>query len=248
MPYYSGQGKLFVVERLAGGVKGKMRWVGNVPELALRFEIDALEHKESWSGARVTDVRITRENKAGVTFTIERFDRDNLALALWGLGTAVAGAAVTAEVLPTGLIVGDAASLAHPKVSAVTVKDSAGTPATVDAAHYTLDADQGVITILNLASYTQPFTVDYTYAGYDRVTMYTGAQPEVWLHFAGLNTADANKPVVVELYKVRLDPLNELGIINDELAQMQLEGSALADDTKIADTALGQFGRILMAA
>jgi hypothetical protein len=59
-----------------------------------------------------------------------------------------------------------------------------------------------------------------------------------------MNSADSGKIVSIDLYKVNINPSKELSLITDDLAQMQIEGSALLDSTKPSSAALGQFGAI----
>jgi len=70
---------------------------------------------------------------------------------------------------------------------------------------------------------------------------------EYWLRFAGVNTAVSGSPaVVVDLYRVRLSPAAEVGLITDDIAQFALEGSVLADTTKTQSGNFGQFGRMVL--
>ncbi|MEW5708778.1 MAG: hypothetical protein AB1830_07725 [Pseudomonadota bacterium] len=245
--YFSGQGKLFVAA-VSGGVPGPFRFVGNVPELTIQMETDVLEHKESSSGQRLTDLRLIREKTASFSATLEDFSEENLALALYGTNTQIAAGNVTGEAFPNPVANGDYVRLAKQKVSSVVIKDSAATPATLTpGTHYEVaSADHGTIKILNIGTFVQPFKADYSYAQVQNINLFTQAQPQVWLRFEGLNTADANKPVLVELYKCAPNPLNELALIGEEIAQMQLEGSVLYDETKVSDTVLGQFGRVVL--
>ena len=70
-------------------------------------------------------------------------------------------------------------------------------------------------------------------------------QPERYLRLEGLNTAQGNAKVLVELYRVAFDPLKEISFISDDYNKFEMEGSLLADATKPFDAALGQFGRII---
>ena len=65
------------------------------------------------------------------------------------------------------------------------------------------------------------------------------------LRLEGINTAQGNAKVLVELYRVAFDPLKEISFISDEYNKFELEGSLLADTTKPYDAVLGQFGRIV---
>ena len=52
------------------------------------------------------------------------------------------------------------------------------------------------------------------------------------MRFEGLNTAEENAPVLVEVFNFLTDPLKELSLISDSVQQFVLEGSVLADSTK----------------
>lgn len=247
MSYFSGQGKLFVAE-LTNGLPGPFRWVGNVPDFKPAFENSKLEHKESYSGQRLLDKTITTEVKAKVSATLEEWSPENLALAVRATSAAVAAGNVVGEVLPSGLIAGDVVALKKQKVSAVVVKDSAGSPATlvVDVDYKILDADFGTIEIIDPTGFVQPFKVDYANALTNSTAFFSAGATEVAIRFEGVNTADNNKKVLAEIYKVALDPTKELGLITNDLGQFVLEGNALVDPTKSAnDPVFGQFGRIL---
>jgi hypothetical protein len=248
MPYWSGQGKVYIATTTAG-VPGVFRYVGNCPILNVALETDVLEHKESTSGQRLTDLRIIRGKSAKFTFTIEEFEKKNLALALYGADSTIAGSTVTAEVFTT-VAVGDYVKTARQDLSSIVIKDSAGTPATLTLnTHYEItSAKHGTIKFINLASFTQPFKIDYTYATVTNVNMFTAGFADRWVKFDGLNTVDTNKACLVELYKVNFDPVAQLDLINDDIMKFELSGGALYDSTKEADTTLGQFGRLILTA
>lgn len=245
--YFSGQGKLYIASRDSGGIAQAFRYVGNVPELNVNLAVEKIEHKESTSGQRLTDARLITAKKTTLEFPFEDFSADNLALALYGTKTTTAGSSVTAEVLPSSLVVGDYVRLKYPEVSSVVVQDSAGTPATLTlGTHYEISsANHGSLRILNLGAFTQPFKVNYTYGAHDHVKMFSSTPAPMWLRFEGLNSADTDKPVLIELYKVSLDPTSLLAVINDEFGRLPISAEALYDDTKVADTLLGQFGRFV---
>lgn len=240
--YFSGQGKVLVAERNGSGNPLAFRHLGNCSAVALSFETDKFEHKESQSGQRQLDQIILREKRANFSVTMENFTAKNLALAFYGDEATIAASTVTGEVLPT-LAVGDFARLAHQDVSSVVVKDSAGSPATLVANtdYRVASAKHGTIEILGLASYTQPFKADYSYAQVANVRGLTAALPERWFRIELLNTADNNRAVLVEVYRVLLDPIAQADLLSDELLQMALTGNALYDSVRADDTQLGPF-------
>ena len=247
MPYFSGQGKVFIAPIVAG-VAQAFRYVGNVPALNVKLATDTVEHNESTSGQRLTDDRLVRKKSATLEFTFEEFDKNNLALALFGTAATIAAGSVTNEVLPSGLVANDYVRTQKPKISSVVVKDSAGSPATLTAGtHYSVtNTNTGTIQFVNVATFVQPFKVDYANAAVDNINMFTSAVPERWIRFEGLNTVNGDAPVLVELYKCRLDPLADLALIGDDYQKFATTGAVLYDSTKVADATLGQFGRVVL--
>ena len=123
---------------------------------------------------------------------------------------------------------------------------SAGTPATLTAGtHYTADTDFGALQFLDTTGFTAPFKAAYSYGVATEIGIFTQALPERYLRLEGINTAQGNAKVLVELYRVAFDPLKEISFISDEYNKFELEGSLLADTTKPYDAVLGQFGRIV---
>jgi hypothetical protein len=248
MPYFSGQGRVYIANRDASGNPLAMRWLGNVPELRVSLKIDTIEHKESYSGQRLTDLQLIRGKDGEFNATVEDFSVQNLELTLYGQTTNVAAGTVTAETLPTGATAGDIYLLANQFVSSVVVKDSNATPATLTAGtHYKVHAEQGAIEFLNVGTFTQPFKVDYSYGAAKRVAMFKSGQPEVWLRFDGLNTADNNARVIVDLYRVQLSPAQDFALVGDDVQKFALSGRVLADVTKSDTGPLGLFGRVIQA-
>lgn len=246
--YFSGQGKLFVAP-LVNGIPGQFRWLGNVPDFKPSFDTSKIEHKESYSGQRLLDKVITTENKSTVTAELEDWSKENLALAVRGAVNEVASGTVTTgspETSPAGLVAGSIWALKHQKVSAVVVKDSSATPATVDTADYVVDPDFGTITLVDVTGYTLPLTASYAYGAVDNIAFFTQPIQEVALRFEGINTADGNKKVLAEIYRVALDPTKDLGLITNDLGKFSLEGNALVDPTKPDnDLVFGKFGRLV---
>ena len=79
----------------------------------------------------------------------------------------------------------------------------------------------------------------------NEIGIFTQPLPERYLRLEGLNTAQGNAKVLVELYRVAFDPLKEIAFISNEYNKFDLEGSLLADSTKPIDAVLGQFGKIV---
>lgn len=248
MSLFSGQGACFWSNRNASGNPTEFNWFGNAPEFTLGLATDTLTHKESYTGNRTTDARIITELTATIAITVDDFKESNLELATYGTGSQIAGTSVTAEAVYAGApIVGERYALkATGRVSAVTVK-SAGS--SVSTALYSVDAS-GVIVFSDVTGVTGPITADYTVAAARQVGIFKTAAPEVNIRLDGLNTASTTaagdfERTVVEVFKARLDPAENFGLINDEFGTLVINGSALVDTTKAAASATGQFARFI---
>ena len=110
-----------------------------------------------------------------------------------------------------------------------------GLIALVEATHFTLDATFGTVTLnaLSEASVGDVWNLAYTHLGYVNVTALTETSQERWLRFQGLNTID-NREVVVDLYRASFDPLQGYGLINEEIASIDLSGNILLDALRLS--------------
>lgn len=242
---FSLQGKIWLAERLPSGKPGPMSWVGNAPSCQLKLTTETADKTESFSGNRMPYGRLQKGKKAEIALVLDEFTADNLALALYATQVPVIAGTATAEALPTGLVVGDVIRLDKPFVSSVALTDSNGTPAPLTAGtHFQVEsAAAGLVKILNLASFTQPFKAAYSYAANETLTMFTAAPPERFLLLDGINTEN-NQPVLMELPRVRFDPVGQLDLIVDEYGNLPLAGSVLYDELNAGDASLGGFGRL----
>lgn len=113
--YFSGQGVVLIGERDALGKAKGLRPVGNVTALAISIATEVLEHKESQTGQRAIDLRLTTETNATLTATLENFIAENLRVAMRGSVTEQAAGTVTSE--DVTLYAGKVAAVEHIKLS-----------------------------------------------------------------------------------------------------------------------------------
>lgn len=313
--YYSGQGVVMGAERDANGKPKGFVAFGNVSDLKITVSTSVTEHKESHTGQRGTDKRLTTETKCAFSMTLENFIAKNLADALRGSATKLKAANATN--VPLKAYLGKVAALPHIKVSNVVLTGSGALTAYVNDTtpyDYMVNPDAGSvkfndgsvvalanlgvaatavsvgsttqITVANaaevgdtvvLSGFTgadaaelngktatvtartattitvdidtsgstitatgspkvvfdgQAITAAYSYSEQVRVDALTEGAKEMTLRFEGLNTAEDNSPVIVEVFKINTDPLKELALISDGIQQIVLEGSVLLDATK----------------
>lgn len=247
--YFEGKGKVYAAP-VTNGVPGAFRWVADCNQLQLQGQIQTEEIHESYTGLNLLADRIQKQPAMNLQMTLREWVMDNIAWGFWGTSSSISSGSVTGEALPANLAQGDLARLKYTQVSAVQITDSAATPATLVAGtDYTINAAYGSIEFIGaLTGYTQPFAVDYSYNGGSNAAMFTALSPIRWLRLEGLNIADSNSAVLIELYKVQTDPLSQADFIGTSAADLQMKGAALYDPTKQGDTSLGQFGRIIYPA
>jgi len=229
--YYSGQGIILLAARDVNGNPTGFFPVGNCPDLKISVSTTTVEHKESKTGQRGIDLRLTTETKATLAMTLENFNSENLARVSRGLSTDVTGAAVVGAAIKARL--GKIVGLPYIKISAVTVHN--GVTPLVAGTDYWVNADAGSIKFANTISGVTDgadLTIDYTYASQTLIDGLTTGAQEFYMRFEGLNSARSNEPVVIDIFKFSVDPFKELALIGDNVQSFVLEGSVLADSLR----------------
>jgi hypothetical protein len=254
MPGFSGQGIAYIAPRLANGLPGIFRDFGNASVFKITQSVDTVERNESRTGSRLPLRRMTKSQGGKLQIVGDEFNKENFALSTLGVATAVAaGTAVAGFVLPTGVAVGDVLALPAKNVSAVAIKDSAsGSPKVLTLnTHYSLDPLAGSIKILDLTTggaLTQPLKADFTPGAVDVIGAFKSINTEYFLRLDGVNTDDNNKRGICDVFRVRFDPAKALDLISNDYLDFDLEGTILADLTRSAASAEGQFWSFTTAA
>ena len=240
--YFSGQGVVLLGDRdpVTGRGMGFLP-LGNVSDLKLSIKTSVTEHKESQSGSRGVDLRLTTEVNTSVSMKLENYNAANLALSLRGATTKTVGSTVTDEA--NKFVPGTISPFSRIGVSAVSIQKGATAlvlyvPGTASAVtgqwDYKLNTAAGSVmwaTVPKTAALVtgDPVVVSYTFAAQSTVEALTTSATEKYLRFEGLNTADENKPVVVEVFRFLTDPLKDLSLISDKIQEFDMEGTVLLD-------------------
>jgi hypothetical protein len=237
--YFSGQGVVLMASRDEDGNPEGFLPIGNCPALNLSVAVQNLEHRESTTGARGIDLRLVQEINTTVNITMESINQENLRLGLYGATTAVSAVTTGAEkTITIKSQLGKIFDLGHLNVTGVTATAGA-TPVVVNK-NFILNAEAGSIRFMTTAEQTEAGAADmlaedidvtftFLHGAYSQLDALTEAQPERWLRFEGLNTARDNEPVIVDVFRFAADPLQELALITEELGEISVQGSALAD-------------------
>ena len=246
--YFIGKGRLFFATKSTStGLPTDFTWLGNVPKLTLSTNQADVEHKESYSGFNFTDMVIATGQKASASFTVEEFTRQNLSYFLFGTSSTITAASVTSETVTAKL--GGYVPVANINITTWTSLVLGSAPATVytNGTDYTIDLKSGMIffpsssTIADGAS----LRANYSFGAIERISGFTANQnPTYWLRFNGLNQAENNNPVIIDIYNFRPKPVGSIELITEDFSQLDIEGMALYEDRMTDNTTDGRFFRI----
>lgn len=246
--YFIGKGRLFFANKNAAtGLATDYIWLGNVPKLTLNTTQADVEHKESYSGLNLTDKVIATGQKANASFTVEEFTRANLAYFLFGTSTSVQSATVTSETVIAKL--GGYVALANINITTWTSLVLGTAPSTVyvENTDYVINRSSGMLFFPPTSTITDGASLraNYSCGATEKISAFTGVQnPVYWLRFDGLNQAEDNKPVIIDVYAFRPKPIGSLELITEDFSQLDIEGMALYEDRMPDNTSDGRFFRI----
>lgn len=246
--YFIGKGRLyFAAKNTTTGLPTDFTWLGNVPKLTLNTNQADVEHKESYTGLNLTDKVIATGQKANASFTVEEFTRTNLTYFLFGTSSSISAATVTNETVIAKL--GGFVPVANINITTWTSLVLGSAPATVyvNGTDYTVNLSTGMIYFPPTSTIADGASLRASYASgaVERVSGFTGNQnPTYWLRFDGLNQAEDNKPVIIDIYNFRPKPVGSMELINEDFSKLDIDGMALYEDRMPDNTTDGRFFRI----
>lgn len=246
MQDFSLQGKIYLGDNVNGKPRN-LKWVGDQSSLNISIEAQFEERKENYSGQRNTSVRLKQGSAVNPELVLRYLTPDNILLGVHGKLNKVAAGTVTAEAFPNNVVANELVVLDKTNISNLVLTDSKTPTATtlVEGTHYEIEsAIGGMIKILNVTSLTQPIKAAYSNGGSTSVSMLTAQPPVRYLYMEAINTVDGRR-AIVHLYKVQINPLSQLPLTSENLADFTLSASCLSDSVNQLDDTLGGYGRIV---
>ncbi|QLV87853.1 hypothetical protein HV265_13095 [Citrobacter sp. RHBSTW-00678] len=236
--YYYGQGKVYLSAR-DGSRRGNWRWIGDVSALNVALTYDQQISKVSRAGSLLQANRAITSRNGSLTATWHNLSADNLSILLYGERYQYRQNWVGDEELPDGIVAGDRVCLEFQNVRDVTLSGL------TENEDFTIDADWGAIEFLKTPS-VQPVFASYDYASYQAVPVLTSAPGEFALRYESINLAENGRKILVELYRINIDPVGVLDLINtsNTLTGLDTTSLILPDLQKPRSQQLGMFGRI----
>lgn len=238
-PYYYGQGKVYLSLRNNDGIALDWKWIGDVSGLAVTLKFDEQKTKISRGGMLYTSEKIRTGNNGTVSATWFNFSDDNLSTLLDGEVRTQLPDIVSNYTLPSGITAGCRVCLPHQRIWSVEI------PGLVPEVDYSVDKHWGAI-VFNSKPTVQPVKVSYEHARKTAIPMAMNNKKEFSLRYEGINMAEKNSYVLLELYRIAYEPISGWSLINDGNTLSGIETSAelLIDPKKFHDPFFGPFGQV----
>lgn len=249
--YLLGKGKVSLCERDTNGAVSKALYVGNAPDFKISMTNEKISHNESTSGLNAKDRDIVTAIGMDFSLTLESITKENIALLTWGTNVHIASSATQSHAFPDDVEAGDVHIIPNGfNLSTVSLKDSTPTtPLTIDPSHYDVDLDFGAVEFLDISTGIQPYILHYDRGAGESVPFFGASRPTRFIRFEGLNLANPglsySDKYLVEIYLGAFEPVADFALIGTEFAKFELKGSALLDETRNSNSALGGFGRMI---
>lgn len=242
---YSGVGVVSIHTRTAAGLPGVGDDMGEAPSFKINVNQPQAEMKTFRDQSRGVAFRMAQSATGTVELQLSTISDAVLSLLTGGSWTdTAAGGAVTNQILPSTVEVGQVLPLGPGNVSALTITDSTATPKTlVLGVNYTADLFAGTITIINLttgAPYVQPLRAAYTPGAIRTLGALKAASTDWWLKFSGTNAYDGSLSLV-DAYRVQFGADGDTQWIMEGYGSYTLKGTIMRDTTKLATAPGGQY-------
>lgn len=265
-----GRGRVFLGKiNATTGLPYDIRLIGNCKALTMQSEVETLEHQNSRSGIKTIDREIILSQKYNVSVTCDQLSFDNLAVALSGeASTSIANPAATAAATDVQIAtdaqkgrwyeirLAGGSRLYDLKSGALVLKSGAGaaTNTLVLGTDYEIDLVWGKVFLRPESStFVNNHELYFSYTGgtsgtgttfertLDQVTIGTSTQSTYFLRYIGVNPANDDQEVLLDLHSVSLRLDGDLSLIGDEFAELQMSGVAGKNETGYPDAPIGKF-------
>jgi hypothetical protein len=237
--YFVGQGKVYVAVRSGDGITGGFIELGNSPEFTIQMGASAIA--QATGGGQALPPANPDGESPSFTLTLEELSADNLTRFLYGSKTAVTSGSVSEAVVAYK---GRTAPLSRIGLTSF-ISLTGGYTAGSD---YVVNLDTGSISFPATSAIPDntTLTANYLAKAQSHIGAFTTAPPYHWVRFEGVNTADNNSPVVIDIPKTRIRPAEDLPLIGDDLSRLAISGRIFYSVTGTPPNEVGEYLRIRM--
>ena len=167
---------------------------------------------------------------AGTTMTVSAVTSGSLFV-----GQVLSGGGVTAATTITALGTGTGGAGTYTVSATQTVASTAVTatgPNYTAGTHYELSTGGIYIPEASIIPNNAALLVTYTYAEYARIEAGTKTSSIMECFFEGLNEAEGNSPMLIDIWRLSLPAASELALIGEGMGELQFAAELLKDPTK----------------
>ncbi|WP_281648969.1 hypothetical protein [Parendozoicomonas sp. Alg238-R29] len=202
--------------------------MGNISEFAFSFEEEKKEQKNFLGGGGLRNV-VSRIS--GITGSIKAHDFTpaNIALALRASLDAIGATAITDEQVTAHGVDNELIPFRYiPDLTqSISVKDSDDQVLVLGTDYAVARSGIRVLGGTEIASET--LTVDYTPKPGHAIQALVESGKEFSLFMEGLNDAQEGRPFTIRVYRAKFSPVQNLGFISDDFAEIDLAMDILSD-------------------
>lgn len=233
--YYYGQGKVYLAPYKIGG-NTQWRWIGDVSSLKLNFEFEEQYSKRSIDGRLVNHQRFITFTGGNITATWFERSVENLSLILGGKH--INGGQSWQREKFNDIASGMNVSLRHQNIRDIYIQNL------TENIDFIVNYEFGSVQFITTPS-KQPFIVEYDYSAGSGIGILNSEPIELMMRYEGINLANENDKVFVEFYRLSLDPIEAITLIDDksEFSNIETVLQLLPDLTKSPKSDFGLFGR-----
>ncbi|MDF7669893.1 hypothetical protein PT276_01515 [Orbaceae bacterium ESL0721] len=235
--YYYGQGKVYLAPYKTNAYV-QWRWIGDVSSLKLNFEFEEKYSKRSIGGRLINDKRFITFIGGNISAKWYERSLENLALLLNSQQTT--NKQSWQQEIVNNIQIGMTIPLMHQNIRNITIENL------TNDIDYIVNYEFGSILFLT-TPIKQPFMIEYDYSGCTGVGILNQQTTELMLRYEGVNLAKNNEKVFIELYRLSLDPVDAINLIDSEsdFSNVETVLQLLPDLTKSPKSDFGLFGRMV---
>ena len=234
-------GKVHIFQRDANGNPVNGAFIGDVSKFGVSQTAQTSKHNESYTGFNALTAVVTTSRDMMIDIDAHDYALKNLARYMYATTTQIAPG--TGHVQSLGAVaIGETKLLDHINIdpTGAVIVTSSSTPL-VENVDYTIERGTGTFVALKALT---AVSITYDYLGFGSAAMFTSPDnTDYYVRLSGFNKVDG-KPVVVDFYRVRFEPIQNLGLIDKNVGSYQVKGDVLWDSTKPVNGLMGSFASI----
>lgn len=231
--YFSLFGKIYLskIDPVTGQPTG-FKWLNDAATVSISNSVERVEGTESFSGKNATAFSFISQRNAEFSASLKVASPEVIQLALQAAKVSQMAATGLTKTLTTAAV-GDFVVLGKVNVSNVVITDSDMTPL-VEGVNYSLNPEHGSLELTNLTGFTAPYNITFNAGEALSYSAFSEGEVDYAVRFEGFNRI-TKSAVLLEIYKLRIDPAADVQLINEEAGSYEITGKILVDQSRPED-------------